>query len=345
MISSFLNKYTKKVKNLDPHPLWTPLRIGQQTVKSRLILPPMASGTGDERGHVTDATLAHYARVVNGRQGLVFVEYTSVHPWGRSELRQVGLHHDEHQAGLARLAALIRKHGALPGIQLTHAGGKTDAELIGRKALGASDVAIPAYGGDLPAPEPMSAEDIASLFHAFVEAALRAEAAGFAAIEIHCAHGYFFNQWLSPLTNQRQDRHGGSPEARSKLLLDLIAALRNHLRPQTILSLRFPGQDRLPGGLTLDDTIPLAQAVARAGADVLNVSSGLGGWRRGREQRGEGYLVEDGAILRRSIGIPVIGVGGVASLEYCREVLNRGDVDMLAVGRAILENPAWPLPA
>lgn len=333
------------MSNPMPHPLWTPLKIGQQTLKSRLTLPPMASSTGDERGHVTDATLAHYARIVNGRQGLVFVEYTYVHPWGRSESQQLGLHHGEHREGLARLAALIRERGSLPGIQLTHAGGKTEVELIGRKPLGASAVAIPAYGGDMPAPEPMNGDEIETLFQAFVAAASRAEAAGFAAIEIHCAHGYFFNQWLSPVTNQRQDRHGGSPEARSKLLLDLIVELRVRLRSETILSLRFPGQDRIPGGLTLEHTVALAQAVARAGVDVLNVSSGLGGWRRGREQRGEGYLVEDAATLRRALGIPVIGVGGVASLEYCRETLNRGDVDMLAVGRAILENPAWPLQA
>jgi NADPH2 dehydrogenase len=230
----------------------------------------------------------------------------------------------------------------MPGIQLTHAGGKTSAELAGRAPLGASAVAVPAYGGDFPAPEPMDDSAIAEVFDAFVAAALRAEAAGFEAIEIHCAHGYFFNQWLSPLTNQRTDRHGGSLAARSGLLLDLIRTLRAVLRPETLLSLRFPGQDRLPGGLSLEEATMLAHAVVAAGVNVLNVSSGLGGWRRGRDARGEGYLVDDAAVLRSAVGVPVIGVGGIASLDYCRDVLDRQAVDMVAVGRAILENPAWP---
>jgi NADPH2 dehydrogenase len=298
----------------------------------------MASGTADGDGHVTDATLAHYGRIVNGRQGLAFVEYTYVHPWGRSEPNQLGLHTDDHAEGFARLAALIKARGAVAGIQLTHAGGKTDETLIGRKPLGASAVAIPAHGGDFPAPEPMDDEAIAELLQAFVSASLRAEAAGFQVIEIHCAHGYFFNQWLSPITNRR----GESPADRAALLLTLLRELRAVLRPDTLLSLRFPGQDRLPDGLSLEESTELARAVTAAGVDLLNVSSGLGGWRRGRDARGEGYLVEDAAVLRRAVGVPVIGVGGIATLDYCRDVLSRGAVDMLAVGRAILENPAWP---
>lgn len=328
--------------NNENHPLWAPLQLGAHRLKSRLVLPPMASGTGDEAGRVTAETRAHYARIVTGHQGLSFVEYTYVHDAGRSEPRQLGLSRAEHQEGLAELATLVRSRGAVPAIQLTHAGAKTERELIGRKPLGASAVPVPAYGGDVPAPEPMDDEAIAELLAAFVTAAQRAERAGFQVIEIHAAHGYFFNQWLSPLTNRRGDRHGGSQAARSALLLELIARLRQVLRTDTLLSLRFPAQDRLEGGLTLAETSWLAQRVETAGVDVLNVSSGLGGWRRGREQRGEGYLVGDAAELRPFLRIPVIGVGGIHSLDYCREVLERQSVDLLAVGRAILENPDWP---
>ena len=331
------------MNSLASHPLFQPSRLGRHTLRSKLVLPPMASETGDDGGHVTAATLAHYDRIVGDRHGLAFVEYTTVHPWGRSEPQQLGLYTDAHQAGMARLAALIRTKGAQPGIQLTHAGAKTDAEMIGRQPQGASAVPVPAHGGDMPAPAPMTSAEVKEVLEAFVDAARRAEAAGFAAIEIHCAHGYFFNQWLSPLTNQRTDRHGGSAIARQRLLLTLVERLREVLQPETILSFRFPGQDRLPGGLTLDETALLAARLARRGADVLNVSSGLGGWRRGRDQRGEGYLVADAAELRARVGLPVIGVGGVASLDYCREVLDARDVDFLAVGRAVLENPAWPL--
>lgn len=330
------------MKETVPHPLWTPYELGGRTLRSRLVMPPMASGTGDAAGRVTEATLANYDRLVTERHGLAFVEYTYVHPWGRSEPQQLGLDGDEHMAGLARIAAMMRARGVVPGIQLTHAGAKTDETLIGRRPLGASAVTVPAYGGDMPAPEPMTATEIAELTVAFVTAALRAEAAGFEVIELHAAHGYFFNQWLSPLTNRRIDRHGGSQEARSGLLLDLIRELRGRLRPETLLSMRFPAQDRLEGGLTFAETIPLAREAGRAGVAVLNVSSGLGGWRRGRAQRGEGYLVADAARLRAATGLPVIGVGGIETLDYCRTALSGGQADLLAVGRAVLQNAAWP---
>jgi NADPH2 dehydrogenase len=327
------------------HPLWTAVALGSHTLKSRLVLPPMASGTGDAEGLVTDRTLEHYGRLVGERVAIAFVEYTYVHDTGRSEPNQLGLSRPEHRAGLARLAGLIRAQGAMPGIQLTHAGGKTDESLIGRQPLGASAVAIPAHGGDMPAPAPMTADEVSTLFAAFVQAAVWAEDAGFQVIEIHAAHGYFFNQWLSPITNRRGDRHGGSREARSALLIDLVRELRRVLSPKTLLSIRFPAQDRLDGGLTLEDGVWLAQRITAAGVDVLNVSSGLGGWRRGRDQRGEGYLVADARELRRRVGIPVIGVGGIQSLAYCAEVLNSQEVDLLAVGRALLANPAWPCAA
>jgi NADPH2 dehydrogenase len=128
------------------------------------------------------------------------------------------------------------------------------------------------------------------------------------------------------------------------LLVDLVERLRAVLRPETVLSIRFAAQDRLDGGLTFEDTLPLARRLGEAGMDVFNVSSGLGGWRRGREQRGEGYLVADAAAVRKAVDRPVIGVGGIETLGYCAEALSAGHVDMLAVGRAILENPAWPQP-
>lgn len=325
------------------HPLWTSLRIGLHILQSRLVLPPMASGTADETGLATEKTLRHYERIVSCRHGLAFVEYTTVHPLGRSEANQAGLYTDRHAQALAPIAAMMKERGVLPGIQLTHAGGKTDEDLIGRHPLGASVLPIPAHGEELPTPDPMTDDEIEDVYQSFVLAALRAEDAGFAVIEIHGAHGYFFNQWLSPLTNQRSDRHGGSLTARSSLLIELVKELRDRLRPETLLSLRYPGQDRLPGGLALEDGLELAEGLKHAGVDLLNVSSGLGGWRRGRDQRGEGYLVDDAIAIRSAVGIPVIGVGGISSLEYCERILNHTEVDLLAVGRAILKNPDWPM--
>ncbi len=317
--------------------LFSPIAIGSRTVRTRLALPSMASGTADEAGHVTERTLAHYERLVGPWHGLAFVEYSFVHALGKSEPNQLGVHSDAMAPGLGQLATAIRNRGAIPGIQLVHGGAKADAELIGRTPLGPSAVPVPAYGGDLPAPAAMTPAEVAEVFDAFQVAARRAERAGFEAIEIHAAHGYFFNQWLSPATNLRD----GSLAGRAALLVDLVAALRRDLRPSTLIALRFPGQDRYPGGLSVDDMIQVARWLQAAGADILDVSSGLGGWRRGREQRGEGYLVPDAAAIRAAVGIPVIGVGGIQSAAYIAEAL--ATVDMVAVGRATLADPGWPL--
>lgn len=332
------------MKTTVPH-LWMPRRVGQREIASRLVLPPMASATADAAGVATEATYRHYERIVSACHGLAFVEYTFVQAHGRSEANQLGLTSDRHASALAELVQRLRRKGALIGLQLTHAGGKTEAGLIGQQPLGPSDVAVPAVTGEMPPPRPMTPAEIAELLEAFVTAARQAEAIGFHAIEIHAAHGYFFNQWLSPITNRRSDDHGGSLAARAGLLLSLLRRLRRELRSETILSLRFPAQDRLPGGLSLADGQQLARWVQAAGADLLNVSSGLGGWRRQRDQRGEGYLVPDAAAIRQATDLPVVGVGGIESRAYVDDLLATGKVDLVAVGRAILANPDWPCQA
>jgi NADPH2 dehydrogenase len=302
----------------------------------------MASGTGDADGAVTAATVAHYDRIVQPWQGLAFVEYTTVHPLGRSEANQTALYDDRHADGLRQIAALMRAKGVLPGIQLTLAGGKTEADLIGQSPVGADTLPIPAHGGELPAPAAASEALLAAWHDAFVKAALLAEAAGFAVIEVHGAHGYFINQWLSPVTNRRHDRHGGSLANRAAWVLELIRTLRAVLRPETVLSMRFAAQDRLDGGLTLAEGRWLAQQCEQAGIGLFNVSSGLGGWRRGREQRGEGYLVADAAVIREAVTAPVIGVGGIQTRAYAERIVAEACVDLVALGRATLASPTAP---
>jgi NADPH2 dehydrogenase len=246
-----------------------------------MVLPPMASQTADGQGYVTPATLAHCDRIVQPWQGLAFVEYTTVHPQGRSEANQTALYHARHAQGLAPIAAMMRAKGVLPGIQLTLAGGKTEVELVGQQPVGADALPVPAHGGDMAAPVPATEEHLAEWQAAFIRSALLAEQAGFAVIEVHGAHGYFINQWLSPVTNQRTDRHGGSLAACAGWVIDLIRDLRAVLRPETVISMRFAAQDRIDGGLTLDDGRWLARRFEAAGVGLLNVSSGLGGGSSG----------------------------------------------------------------
>ncbi len=317
------------------------LQIRNRQVKNRIVVPPMASSTATTSGLVTEETLAHYKRLTQSGAGLIIVEYTFVHSSGRSELNQLGISEDTHTVGLAKIAKLIHDMGSLAGIQLSHGGGKSTSELTGAQLMGPSAISVPVKDQQLENPVAMSLADIQMWKVSFIEAAGRAERAGFDLVELHSAHGYGLNQWLSPITNQREDEYGQHLLGRLRLMKEIIAEIRRQY-PSLLLSIRMPGQDFLPGGLSMDDTIQIAQELERSGVDLLHVSSGIGGWRRPKERSGEGYLVAEAAQIQASVSIPVIGVGGIETGSYIDESLSQKRFALAAVGRAILSAPqSW----
>lgn len=321
---------------------YSSLPVGKnKTLRNRVVVPPMASATATESGFVTEATLVHYQNLTRARPGLLTVEYTYVHRSGRSEENQLGLITDAHIDGLTRIAAVIRSAGAAAGVQLTHAGGKSERRLTGGVLMGPSAIAVPAKDRVTEAADPMSCADISLWKDAFVAAADRAVVAGFDLVELHAAHGYGLNQWLSPLTNQRDDEYGGDLQGRTRLLLEIVRLIRGR-HPQLLLSVRMPGQDFIPGGLSIADAVNIAKSLEAAGVDVLSVSSGLGGWRRPKLRTGEGYLVPDAAQIQAHVQIPVIGVGGIVSGAFIDQALQQKYFSLAAVGRALLKSPgAW----
>jgi NADPH2 dehydrogenase len=162
--------------------------------------------------------------------------------------------------------------------------------------------------------------------------------AGFDLVEFHSAHGYGFNQWLSPLTNRRDDRYGRDLAGRSRLLREVIQQVRSRY-PELLLSVRLPGQDFLERGLTLADTVQVARWLQAEGVNTIHISSGIGGWRRPDSRSGEGYLVEEAAVHQSQLDLPVIGVGGIETGDYIDQGLRRGHFALAAVGRAILADP------
>lgn len=317
---------------------WSPILLKNKTLRNRVVIPPMASETADTQGYVTPKTIEHYQRLAQAGPGLLIVEYTYVHSTGRSEINQLGIQSDEHVEGLRKLAGLIKKSGALAGIQLSHGGGKSDRDLTGGVLWGPSTIAVPVKGLELETPDRMSKEEIEIWKNSFLKAAERAVLSGFDLIELHSAHGYGLNQWLSPITNQRDDEYGQDLFGRMKLLLEIVFLIREKF-PQLIISVRMPGQDFSEGGLNTIDGIQIAQSLELAGVDLIHVSSGIGGWRRTGARIGEGYLVDEAAKIQAAISIPVIGVGGISSGEYIDQGLATGQFSLAAVGRAILENP------
>jgi len=318
----------------------TELKLGNNhTLRNRVVVPPMASETADDGGFVTERTLAHYARLAEAKPGLLIAEYTFVHLSGKSEDNQLGVQSDAHVAGLTQLATLIKRSGAVAGLQITHAGGKTERALTGGALMGPSSVPVPVKDREMEAPSPMTAEEIAQWKTAFSQAVDRAAVAGFDLVEFHSAHGYGLNQWLSPITNHRTDTYGGDLQGRMRLLLEIIADAKAR-HPDLLLSVRMPGQDFLEDGLKIESSILVAQALEKSGVNLIHVSSGIGGWRRPRDRIGEGYLVSEAAQIQAAVSTPVIGVGGIESGTYIDESLQLGRFTLAAVGRAILKDPS-----
>jgi NADPH2 dehydrogenase len=316
---------------------------GGRIAPNRVVVPPMASETADAAGGATAATIAHYARLAASGAGIVFAEYTFVHPSGRGEENQLGADSDERLPGLRGVARAISDSGALAGLQLVHVGGKTTKALAGGTPMSPSGVRVPVKGWEPDLPRAMSLADIRLWVRWFVEAAVRARKAGFDLVELHAAHGYGLNQWLSPLTNKRRDAYGGGAEGRARLLFEIVDSIRA-AAPELLLAVRLPGQDHMEGGLTTAETGSLAARLERRGVDLIDVSSGIGGWRRPEGRSGEGYLVNDAAGLKAFTALPVIGVGGIETGDFIDRILDEGRVDFAAVGRAILKDPrGWGL--
>lgn len=309
------------------------------SARNRVVVPPMASQTATTEGIATQKTFEHYARLTQAGAGLLFVEYTFVHPSGRSEENQLGISTDEHIAGLRQVAGIIHKAGAIAGLQLSHGGGKSERNLTGGSLMSPSGISVPVRNEGLETPDAMSVEDILLWKNAFVSASERAVLAGFDLIELHAAHGYGLNQFLSPITNQRLDGYGGDLLGRSRLLLEIVTVIRQKF-PELLISVRMPGQDFFENGLLLSDTIALAQLLEKAGANLLHVSSGIGGWRGPSARNGtEGYLVAEAAQIQAYVKVPVIGVGGIQTAAYMDKVISEKTISLVAVGRAILSDP------
>lgn len=318
---------------------WSPYQFKSgKTAPNRVVVPPMASQTADEVGVATQKTFEHYTNLSRSGAGIVFVEYSFVHSSGKGEPHQLGVDSDKNIPGLKQIADLIHANGSLAGLQIVHAGGKTSSLITGQSLLGASSTSVPVKGWEPAVPVEMSLSEVAIYSHWYVTAAHRAWLAGFDIVELHAAHGYGLNQWLSPLTNHRNDEYGGSLENRSKLLVGIIQAIKEQF-PEILLSVRIPAQDHFPNGLQMQDMQKVTIQLEQNGVDLINVSSGIGGWRRPEGRNGEGYLVSDATQIKFATSLPVIGVGGIENGTTIDQMIGEQRLDFAAVGRAILKDP------
>lgn len=324
--------------------LFQPGRLGSLAVPNRIVMPPMVLNYADEDGRVTDRYIAHIERVARGGVGTIVLEASYVTPEGRGFRHQLGVHDDGNVPGLRRVVDVAHRYGAVIGIQLYHAGRQTSSTVIGGQPVAPSSIPCPLMQ-EMPAE--LSGERIAELVRAFGEAARRAIAAGLDFVEIHAAHGYLVNQFLSPFSNRRTDRYGGSFDNRTRFLDGIIDAVRRATGNAVPVTVRISADEMVPGGITIDDSCALARHLETKGVDALHVSAGnYGSYTRGYMippmAREDAPLVDYARRIKAVVSIPVIAVGKLRDPAVAAGVLERGDADFVAIGRGLLADPDWP---
>lgn len=335
-----------------PTHLFSPLVLRGVTFRNRIGVSPMCQYSAED-GLANDWHLVHLGGRAIGGAGLVIVEATAVEARGRISPGDLGLWNDAQQERLARIAAFIESQGAVAGIQLAHAGRKasTSAPWEGGQVVGADQggwttiapSAVPFREGD-PVPQEMTLDDIAAVVAAFASSARRAREAGFRVIDIHAAHGYLLNEFLSPLANRRTDAYGGSFKNRVRLLQEVIAAVRTEWPESLPLFVRVSASDWAEDGWTADDTVRLAGRLRNAGVDLLDCSSG-GVVPYARIPVGPGYQVPFAARVRRETGLATAAVGLITEPAQADALVRSGEADMVLLARELLREPHWPIEA
>ena len=318
--------------------LLSPLSFSGLTLRNRIAMPPMWSGKATAAGHVTDAIVEYHRVRAEAGTGLVIVEHAFVHPQGRHSSTQLGVYDDDCGPGLARLAAAIKAAGAVACLQISHAGARASSKVTGRPVVAPSAVATNREAQpDMPAAA--TRREIDNVIAAFAAAAVRARQAGFDAVEIHAAHGFLISQFLSPLTNHRDDEYGVDHEGRSRLALDVLAAVRASAGLSFPVFVRLGVHDERPGGLTLAPACWTAARLADGGAALLDISGGLAG--SDDPGRGPGYFVEYAEAVKGMVGVPVLVAGGIADPQMADVIVRSGRADLVGIGRAMLDDPEW----
>lgn len=305
------------------------------TLKNRVVLPPMDTYSAGEDGRATPFHLVHYGSRALGGAGLIILEATAVTPKGRITDQCLGLWEEGQISGLREIADFLSSQGTVPGIQLNHAGRKSQAK--GAPILAPSPLA---FSDEYRHPGEMTLEEIQEAVMQFGEAARRAREAGFRFLEIHGAHGYLISTFLSPLTNKREDAYGGSRENRARFLREVLLEVRKHWPMELPLGLRVSASDYLEGGMTPEEMKEILLDL-RELLDVVHVSSG--GVALAPIRPFPGYQVEFARLIREGTGLPVIAVGLITTWQMAEEILMNGRADLVALGRELFRNPNFTL--
>ncbi|RSU48585.1 NADH:flavin oxidoreductase/NADH oxidase [Sphingomonas sp. S-NIH.Pt15_0812] len=331
--------------------LFQNLDVGPLRLDNRIVIAPMCQYSA-ENGCMTDWHLIHLGHLALSGAALLTIEATAVVPEGRITYADVGLWDDATEAAMARVVAAVRRHSAMPiAIQLAHAGRKASTDLpwrggrqIAPDAANGWPTVAPsamAFADGETVPAPLDQDGIARVRDGFVEAAKRAARIGIDAIQLHGAHGYLLHQFLSPLSNRRDDDYGGSLENRMRLPLEIFDAVRAAVPDRIPVTMRVSGTDWVEGGWDIDQTVAFAQALEARGCAAMHVSSG-GLDARQHIPVGPNYQVPLARAVKQAVGIPVVAVGQITGYEQAEAIVATGDADLIGLARTILYDPRWP---
>jgi len=330
--------------------LFDPFTVRGVTLRNRIGVSPMCQYSSDN-GFATDWHLVHLGSRAIGGAGLILSEATAVTADGRISPHDLGLWTDAHCDQMSRITRFIGEHGAVPGIQLAHAGRKANRHrpwesdgpitsgmwrVIGPSALPFSD--------GYETPNEMTPSDIDAVKHAFGMAATRAHHAGFRWVEIHAAHGYLLHSFYSPIANRRTDQYGGSYDNRVRFVLEVTRQVRAMWPDDLPLGVRLSSTDWTEDGWTIDDTVELAKRLKAEGVDIVDCSSG-GNVATAHIPAHPGYQVPFADAVRRGAGIATAAVGLIANAKQADEIVACGQADLVLLARQSLRDPYWPLHA
>lgn len=324
--------------------LFTPGTIGGLKTRNRLVMPPMVRNYADAAGRVTPRYLAHIDRIARGGVGTMIVEASYVREDGRGFRNELGLHDDAVIEPLRQLVDIGHRHDVVMGIQLYHGGRQASASVSGHQPVAPSAIADPVVN---ELPHALEIDEIADLAEAFGAAARRARTAGFDFVEIHAAHGYLIDAFLSAFSNHREDAYGGSADNRRRFLEQVYAAVREATAPDYPVTVRLSADEMVPGGISVGETCATARRLEELGVAALHVSAGnyasyAQGFMIAPMARPDGVLLDLAEQVKQAVGIPVIAVGKLRTPELAEQTLKSGRADYIALGRSLLADPDWP---
>ena len=322
--------------------LFSPFRIKNIELNNRIVMPGLASFLFEDDGSITERTIEHYRLRAAGGPAMVIMEASAVSPEGIVSPHQARIYDDQFVEGLAKIARAMKAEGAIPAVQIHHGGRQTSVKVIKQKPVAPSPLPCPTIRGEV---EPLTINGIQEIVKKFGDAAERAVEAGFELIEMHGAHGYLINQFLSRFSNIREDKYGGDMAGRTRFTREIIEEIRNRVGRDFPLSFKISAQEFVENGITVDESIKILKILVDASIDVVQVSAGNDAtpeWICQPMFMEKACLADSAEKIKNALDIPVMAVGRINDPVIADEIIEKGKADLVCIGRGLLADPEMP---